>query len=106
MEGLVIIGSSLMSMVLTISISMGVALLLLFIIWKSVIAIAMQPATGAERLIGTTGIATTDISPHGTVLADGTRWQAKTDGDPIHEGETVEIVAVKKLQITVKKVTA
>lgn len=96
----------LMSIILTIALSIGIGVLLLFIIWKSVVAMAMKPASGAKRLIGIKGIATTNIAPHGTVLADGTRWQAKTDGENIRKGEPVEIVAVEKLHITVKKITA
>ena len=97
---------SLMSMMLTVGLSIVFSLVLLFITWKTVVAFVMQPTTGAERLVGMTGIAATDIAPHGTVLADGTRWQAKTEGENIREGETVEIVAVEKLQTTVRKAEA
>lgn len=92
--------SSFVTMTLTVLISV---LVLVFIIWKSIVAMGMKPVTGAKQLIGMKGIATTDIAPQGIVLADGTRWQALAEDESISKGESVEIVAVEKLHITVKK---
>ena len=86
--------------------AVALGLFFFFIVGKAVATLKMRPSTGAERLIGMTGIVKAPIAPpeRGIVLADGTRWQAvSADDTPITEGETVEIVGVQGLTVTVKK---
>jgi len=88
-----------------VAVSVSLGLIFFFIVSKAVATIRMRPTSGADKLIGMTGIAKTPIAPTGIILADGTRWQARTsDYDMIEEGAHVEIVAVHGLKVTVKKI--
>lgn len=60
--------------------------------------------TGEESLIGTEGIARTNIDPEGAVLLDGTHWTAFTDeGTVIHKGSRVKVLEIKGLKLKVEK---
>jgi membrane-bound serine protease (ClpP class) len=59
--------------------------------------------TGYQGLVGAAGIAKTEITPtHGTVVADGAYWSAKTDGETIKQGQAVEVVSVERFTLIVK----
>ena len=73
------------------------------VIAKVVQAHREQPITGVEAMPGQRGVADTDIMPEGKVLLGGEYWNA-TSGEPIARGEKVEVVAVKGLSLTVKRV--
>jgi len=80
-------------------ISMSLATAAFFVIkiqWK-------KPVTGREGLLGKIGIAKTDLTPEGTIFIHGERWQASTKGESIKEGEEVEALEVKGLNLIVKK---
>ena len=62
-----------------------------------------RPAIGAEALVGSVGIATTECRPRGQVRVRGERWQAVCDegadaGDPV----VVEGVSGLTLQVRPK----
>ncbi len=61
--------------------------------------------TGKEALPGKRGIAKTPLSPQGTVQAAGELWKAVAlPGEGvIAEGEEVEVIEVKGLQLTVRR---
>ena len=73
------------------------------VIAKVVQAHREKPITGVEAMPGQRGVADTDIMPEGKVLLGGEYWNA-TSGEPIARGEKVEVVAVKGLSLTVKRV--
>jgi len=63
-----------------------------------------KPVTGSEGLIGTAGIAYTDITKQGgMVLLHGEHWAAYSD-DPVSKGEHIIVEAVSGLKVKVKKV--
>ncbi len=85
-----------------IATSVTLGLIFFFIVGKAVSTFKMKPASGANRLIGLTGVAKTALAPKGIVLADGTRWRASALGDTsIAKGTLVKIVAVDGLTVTV-----
>lgn len=60
--------------------------------------------SGVDEMIGSFGNATTSLYPSqaGKVFIRGEYWNAMTD-EPIHEGDSVEVVAVEGLRLRVKK---
>jgi membrane-bound serine protease (ClpP class) len=63
---------------------------------------AAKPLVGTEGLVGSFGIARTDISPEGQVMARGTLWRAQTVGAAIGQGTSIKILGVKGLILMVE----
>ncbi|MGH2812014.1 MAG: NfeD family protein, partial [Actinomycetota bacterium] len=63
-----------------------------------------KPVSGAEGMIGITGVARTDIAPEGRVSARGTLWRARTAGAAISQGSAVRVTSVSGLMLTVEPV--
>jgi membrane-bound serine protease (ClpP class) len=61
-----------------------------------------KPVTGVEALIGTGGIAKTEIQPQGMVQLQGELWEAVID-EPIKEGEPVVVQGLNGLKLLVKR---
>jgi membrane-bound serine protease (ClpP class) len=62
------------------------------------------PVTGSEGLLGTGGIADTDITKQGgMVLLHGEHWAAFSD-DPVSKGEHIIVESVSGLKVKVRKV--
>jgi membrane-bound serine protease (ClpP class) len=57
--------------------------------------------TGEEGMIGEPGVATTDLSPKGTVFVRGEYWSA-TSSDNILKGTEIDVVSVSRMTLTVK----
>ncbi len=49
------------------------------------------------------GITKTALDPEGTIFVHGERWQASVIDKKIKEGEEVEVLEIKGLQLIVKK---
>ncbi len=63
-----------------------------------------KPVTGSEGLVGSTGIADTDITKkEGMVSLHGERWSAYSD-EPILKGESITVESVSGLKVKVRKV--
>jgi membrane-bound serine protease (ClpP class) len=60
-------------------------------------------ATGAESLLGQEGVATSDLTLHGTVRVCGEDWSAVADVGPIKAGETVEVLGVEGITLRVHR---
>jgi membrane-bound serine protease (ClpP class) len=60
------------------------------------------PKGGMEGLIGETGVVEKKIDPVGLVFTHGERWRASSD-EVAEEGETVEIISSKGLELVVRK---
>ncbi len=85
----------------------AVTVSLLFFI--SVMTAAMRargspPISGAEGMIGTIGVARTDIAPDGQVSAKGVSWRARTLGAAIPEGASIRVRSVSGLLLIVEAV--
>lgn len=76
-------------------------LLALYVRWVGR-AIRQKPFTGPESLIGTTGIATSDLAPAGSVAVDGIVWEARTLGPSISKGANVKVISRSGLVLTVE----
>ncbi|MBJ6726295.1 NfeD family protein [Geomesophilobacter sediminis] len=81
---------------------LATALFVTLVITKAVQAHRQRPITGPEGLIGTAGVAETDVGAQGKVLIRGEYWNARSN-EAIRSGEPVEVVGVEGLQVTVRK---
>jgi membrane-bound serine protease (ClpP class) len=79
------------------------AAVFIFIIGAAVGSLKRQPVSGQEGMIGETGTVMERIDPAGTVFVHGTLWKARS-ASPIEAGETVRVVRVEGLKLTVDKV--
>lgn len=76
-------------------------LFFLFVIGLGLKAQRRKPTTGAEGLLGETGIVVTPLDPEGRVQIHGELWFARTDTPPVEKGVHVKVTAVKDLVLTV-----
>jgi len=83
--------------------SLSTAAFFIFALSKGIRIQWKKPVTGREGLIGKVGITKTVLDPVGTIFVYGERWQASTEGEIIKEGEEVEVLEVRGLQLIVKK---
>jgi membrane-bound serine protease (ClpP class) len=85
---------------------LGVTLLLVVLAWLAATAVRasgqQRPLMGTESMIGTLGIARTDIAPEGQVEVMGARWRAQAKGAPIAQGSTVRISSTLGLMLIVE----
>ncbi len=61
-----------------------------------------KATTGAEGLLGRSGVAATPLQPEGWVVVQGERWRAQADG-PLDPGARVEVVGIDGLRLRVRK---
>lgn len=61
-----------------------------------------KPISGAEGLIGESGVANTDIEKQGKIFIQGEYWDAKSD-EPIKAGENVKVLEVTGLKLKVER---
>lgn len=64
---------------------------------------SIRPVAGSEALVGTFGVARTDIAPEGQIQARGAIWRARTAGMAIGEGAPVKILGVSGLSVMVEE---
>jgi membrane-bound serine protease (ClpP class) len=62
-----------------------------------------QKFTGAEALMGKTGVVTSDLNPRGEVRVEGVIWRAESVSGNIAKGERVRVKALKGLVLIVEK---
>jgi membrane-bound serine protease (ClpP class) len=80
------------------------ALLFTLVVGAAVRSVARRPVSGQEGMIGATGRVVRRLDPIGTVFAHGTLWTARSTS-PIEAGESIRVVGVEGLTLTVEKVT-
>lgn len=77
-----------------------VAVFFVFVV-SAVVRIRHKPAvTGTPAMVGTIGVARTDLEPSGMVFISGELWQASSDVT-VRKGEPVRVVAVEGLALVV-----
>lgn len=91
------------SVTLVVTMAALTAAFFLYAVGAGIHAQKNRIVTGKEGMIGELAEARTDINPKGKVFAEGTLWNACTDGEPIKQGETVRILSVDKLVVRVRK---
>jgi membrane-bound serine protease (ClpP class) len=70
------------------------------IAWTAVKSTRGRPVTGAEGMIGSIGIARTDLNPRGQITVQGEIWEAVSQ-TPIRQGEAAEVMSVEGLTVKV-----
>jgi membrane-bound serine protease (ClpP class) len=80
-------------------------LFFLFAIGFGLKAQRSKTMTGADGLVGTTGIAASDINPKGSVKLHGEIWNAESIDEKIEKGEQVVVKEVSNLWLKVKKLS-
>ena len=77
-----------------------VALFFVFVV-SAVIRIRNKPAvTGTNAMVGTLGVARTNLRPTGMVFIFGELWQARSE-IPVEAGESVRVIAIDGLELHV-----
>ena len=79
------------------------AFTLLFLVRALIRARGLAVSTGIEGLLGSTGVATSELSPRGTVELNREAWNALAVDEPIHRGDTVKVTGVEGVTLQVKR---
>ncbi len=83
--------------------SISMSALFSLIVYKVSRATRLKVRVGSEVLIGSRGVAVSDIDPEGEVRVLGEFWHAKSvDGSLIRKGEKIEVVGREGLTLLVK----
>jgi membrane-bound ClpP family serine protease len=91
------------SVELTIGVTLiVVALIVAVIFYMGVKAQFRRVKTGKEALIGSKGIATTDLKPKGEIRVMGEFWEATAKDTTISAGQAVEVVGMEGMFLVVK----
>jgi len=77
----------------------------IFIIFYAIKAQFRKPVTGLRGMIGSRGIARSDLTPEGKIQIHGELWNAILDSDKevIKKGDKIEVVRVEGMKLVVKK---
>jgi membrane-bound serine protease (ClpP class) len=81
-----------------------IALIIIWMIYKAAQAKLSKIKTGKEALIGSVGVAVTDLNPKGEIRVLGEFWQAAAKEGEINNGEKVEVVGMDGMFLIVKTV--
>ena len=60
-------------------------------------------ATGAETLVGATGVVISPLSPQGQVRLHGETWKARTEGEDLLKDERIEVLRTEGLTLVVRR---
>jgi membrane-bound serine protease (ClpP class) len=74
-----------------------------FVLGKGLRAQARRVAFGIEGIVGTDGVAVTDIAPEGLVRMAGEQWSARCEEGGIRSGDRVEVVGRDGLCLLVRR---
>lgn len=77
----------------------------LFAIGFGIKAQSRKPVTGAEGIIGETGVAISSLEPEGQIRVHGELWSAESIDGFISQGTKVTIIQVSNLKLMVRKTT-
>jgi membrane-bound serine protease (ClpP class) len=80
----------------------AVSLILVLIFYAGAKAQFRKVQTGMEVLIGSTGIATSNLNPKGEVRVNGEFWQAQVKDGAVSAGEAVTVVGLEGLFLVVQ----
>jgi len=80
------------------------AALFTFVVGAAVRSVRRKPVSGREGMLGAIGTVKGRIDPTGTVFVHGTLWSAHS-ASPIEVGETVCVIGIEGMRLTVEKVT-
>ncbi|HUV88156.1 MAG TPA: nodulation protein NfeD [Anaerolineae bacterium] len=76
-----------------------------FVVLRAIIAAnRLPPQSGAERLVGRHGVASTDLTPEGQVRVELEDWSAMAVEEGIRAGEPVRVVGIAGVRLRVARV--
>jgi membrane-bound serine protease (ClpP class) len=81
---------------------LGTALFFVFVVGMAVRTFGKKAVTGVEELVGSHGVARSDLSPAGMIFIHGELWEARSD-DTVRRGDEVEVTRVDGLRLQVKR---
>ena len=86
-------------------ITVGLALgsYVFFRTWAVLPSVRRRKITGSEGMIGMVGEVTESLTPTGIIRVAGESWQAKSIEGYIDIGEEVEVLAIYRLKLEVKR---
>ncbi len=82
--------------------ALGMVAFSLVVLRAMLTAARMPPRSGAQRLVGMQGVATTDVAPTGIVRVDRQEWSAVAVAENIPAGKPVRVVAVTGVRLQVE----
>jgi membrane-bound serine protease (ClpP class) len=97
-------GVSLQVQIALAVIALAIAAIVIWMIYKAARANLSKIKTGKEALIGSVGVAVTDLKPEGEIRVVGEFWQATTKEGWIKSGEKVEVVGMDGMFLVVRPV--
>lgn len=100
-EGVSFLGANAQILVALAISAIAVAAILMFLLYKAIKANLARVKTGREALIGSIGIAVSDLKPKGEVRVLSEFWHATAKDEPIMNGEEVEVVGMEGLFLIV-----
>ncbi|MBC7093342.1 nodulation protein NfeD [Candidatus Bipolaricaulota bacterium] len=87
----------------TVAATVGtLTLIFLFIVSKGLLAQRHHPRP-LTTMVGLAGVAKEDLAPEGWVVVKGEYWQARAEGEPIHKGDRVTVVAQEGRHLVVRR---
>jgi membrane-bound serine protease (ClpP class) len=89
--------------ILFATIAVAISSFFAIVVYKAAQARRARIKAGSEALIGKFALASTKLSPDGTVKYEGQTWRAETTGGVIEAGEWVEIVGRRGLTLIVSR---
>jgi len=84
--------------------SVGILAFSTLVLRAIITANRLPPQSGAERLVGRRGIASTDLTPEGQVRVELEDWSAVAVEEGIRTGEPVQVVGVAGVRLHVARV--
>jgi len=91
------------SVPLVVAVAILTALFFAFVVAKALQAQRPRSVTGWEGLVGQTGIAKSRLDPEGWVLVAGELWRTVAEGEPVEEGDEVEVLRVEGFRLHVRR---
>ena len=83
---------------------LAIVLFFVFVVGKAVQAMRNKVSTGDEGLVGSVGVARTNLEPRGKVFVHGEIWKAVTnDGGTVSAQSDIRVVEVKDLRLIVEE---
>ena len=82
-------------------VAIGAALFFAFVLRAAMRAFRSHPVTGVSTIVGAEGVAVTDLTPSGVILANAEEWSAESLSGPLPRGTKVVVMNVEGLRVRV-----
>ena len=83
-------------------VTLAVAAIIIWMVYKAARAKLSKIKTGKEALIGAVGVAVSDLNPNGEIRVVGEFWRATVKEGLMKKGEQVEVVGMEGLFLVVR----